>query len=139
MELWQLWCLIGIVFCIIEIFTPTMFFLNLGLACFVAGLVGFLGANFTVQVLGFAVFAALFLIFLRPVLLGKSKNADSDYEDKYKDKTAIVTEKIGVDGGRIAIYGETWQAKSLNGEEIEKDARVKIVKLDSITMYVEKI
>ena len=127
MELWQLWCLIGIVFCIIEIFTPTMFFLNLGLACF------------TVQVLVFAVFAALFLIFLRPVLLGKSKNADSDYEDKYKDKTAVVTEKIGADGGRIAIYGETWQAKSLNGEEIEKDARVKIVKLDSITMYVEKI
>lgn len=139
MELWQLWCLIGIVFCIIEIFTPTMFFLNLGLACFVAGLVGFLGVNFTFQVLVFAVFAALFLIFLRPVLLGKSKNADSDYEDKYKDKIAVVTEKIGADGGRIAIYGETWQAKSLNGEEIEKDARVKIVKLNSITMYVEKI
>ncbi len=139
MELWQLWCLIGVVFCIIEIFTPVMFFLNMGLACFVSGLAGYLGANFTAQVAIFAVFAALFLVFLRPVLLAKSKNADSEYEDKYKDKTAVVVEKIGKDGGRIAIYGETWLAKSLNGEEIEKDTQVKIVKLDSITMFVEKI
>lgn len=139
MELWQLWCLIGIVFCIIEIFTPTMFFLNLGLACFVSGLAGYLGADFTMQVWAFAVFAAICLIFLRPFLLNKSKNADSDYADKYKDKTAVVVEKITNEGGRVAIYGETWQAKSLNGEEIEKDTQVKIIKLDSITMYVEKI
>ena len=139
MELWQLWCLIGVVFCIIEVFTPSMFFLNLGLACFVSGIAGYLGANFTVDVIVFALFAALFLVFLRPLLLAKSKNADSDYEDKYNGKTAVVTEKIGADGGRIAIYGETWQAKSLNGEEIEKDSHVKIVKLESITMFVEKI
>ena len=82
MELWQLWCLIGIVFCIIEIFTPTMFFLNLGLACFVAGLVGFLGVNFTVQVLVFAVFAALFLIFLRPVILVIYQNVENSFANR---------------------------------------------------------
>ena len=58
---------------------------------------------------------------------------------KYKGKTAVVTEKITPESGRIAIYGETWQAKTKNGEEIEEGSQVKIVKIDSIVMYVEKV
>lgn len=139
MELWQLWCLIGIIFFIVEMFTPVTFFLNLGLACFISALAAFLGANFTVQVLIFSVFAALFLILLRPVLMRRINGKASEFDEKYKDKTAIVVEKITAESGRIAIYGETWQAKSLNGEEIEKEAQVKIEKIESIVMFVSKI
>lgn len=140
MELWQLWCLIGLTFLIVEMFTPVIFFLNLGLACFVAALAGWLGVNFTIQVLVFAVFSALFLMFLRPFLV-KTKNGknNNEFEEKYKGKTALVTEKITEEGGRIAMYGETWQAKSINGQEIEKDSHVKIIRIDSIVMYVDAV
>lgn len=143
MELWQLWCLIGIVFFIVEMFTPVMFFLNLGLACFASGLAGYLGGDFAVQVWVFTLFAVIFLLFLRPFLINKKSNCsgkeDSEFGEKYQNKTAIVTEKITAQGGRVAIYGETWQAKSVNGQEIEKDVQVKIVKIESIVLFVETL
>lgn len=140
MELWQLWCLIGITFFIVEMFTPVTFFLNLGLACFASAIAGYYGGNFTVQVIVFAIFAAVFLLWLRPFLLSKKNNGkSSEFDEKYHGKTATVTEKITQDGGRIAIYGETWQAKTLNGEEIDVHSQVKIVKIESIIMFVEKV
>ena len=140
MEYWQLWCLISIVFFIIEMFTPVNFFMNLGLACLISALVAYFNASFTLQVILFAVFGALFLIFLRPFLVYKKQNGEDDESDeKYVGKTAVVSEKITSGTGRIAIYGETWQAKSCNGEEIEEGTQVKILKIDSIVMYVEKI
>lgn len=141
MEYWQLWCLISIIFFIVEMFTPVNFFLNLGLACLISALVAYIGGSFTVQVILFAIFGALFLIFLRPFLLYKKsdKNSDSVSDDKYTGKIAIVSEKITAESGRIAIYGETWQAKSNTGEDIEEGVQVRIVKIDSIVMYVEKI
>lgn len=140
MEYWQLWCLISIIFFIVEMFTPVNFFLNLGLACLISALAAYLGVSFTWQVLLFAIFGALFLLFLRPFLIYKKKNGDgNEFDEKYKGKTAVVTEKITAESGRIAIYGETWQAKSHNGEEIEEGSQVKIIKIDSIVMTVEKI
>ena len=48
-------------------------------------------------------------------------------------------ETVTENNGRIAIFGEEGQAKSLNGETIEKGAQAKIVKNDSIIMYVVPI
>ncbi len=140
MEYWQLWCLISIIFFIVEMFTPVNFFLNLGLACLISAIAAYFNATFTMQMILFTVFSALFLIFLRPFLVYKKKSEkDDEFDEKYKGKTAVVTEKITPESGRIAIYGETWQAKTESDEEIEEGSQVKIVKIDSIVMYVEKV
>ena len=140
MEYWQLWCLVSIIFFIVEMFTPVNFFLNLGLACLISAIAAYFNATFTIQMILFTVFSALFLIFLRPFLVYKKKGEnDGEFDEKYKGKTAVVTEKVTTDSGRIAIYGETWQAKSQNGEEIEVGSQIKIVNIDSIIMYVEKV
>ena len=141
MEYWQLWCLVSIIFFIVEMFTPVNFFLNLGLECLISALAAYLGGNFALQVILFAVCGALLLIFLRPFLVYKKKSGEKEgeFDEKYKGKNAVVTEKITQESGRIAIYGETWQAKTENGEEIEEGSQVKIVKIDSIVMYVEKV
>ena len=58
----------------------------------------------------------------------------------YKNKTVLQHLNFTIDKGqRIAIFGEEWQAKSLNGETIAKGRYVKIVKNDSIVMFVEPI
>ena len=140
MEYWQLWCLISIIFFIVEMFTPVNFFLNLGLACLISAIAAYFNATFTMQMILFTVFSALFLIFLRPFLVYKKKSEkDDEFDEKYKGKTAVVTEKITPESGRIAIYGETWQAKTESDEEIKEGSQVKIVKIDSIVMYVEKV
>ena len=42
-------------------------------------------------------------------------------------------------GGRISIYGEEWNARTQNGEEINENEIVKIISNDGLIMIVEKI
>ena len=138
-SLCQIWCIAGLTFCIIEIFTPAMFFLNIGLACFIAAIAASLGLLFWYQVIIFTVSSAIFLIWLRPIILKHKESDKPETIDMYMGKTAKVVEKVTPSGGRISIFGEEWQAKSLNNEEFEINSEVKIVKNDSIVMFVEKI
>lgn len=139
-HLWQIWCIAGVVFFIIEMFTPVMFFLNIGFACFIAAIGAGLGLEPIYQVIVFGVFSAIFLLWLRPFLI-KRKNGTDNPEtiEMYIGKTANVVNTVSADSGRIAVFGEEWQAKSLNGEVIEKGSQVKIMKNDSIVMYVVPI
>ena len=67
----------------------------------------------------------------------QKKNGDKpETIEMYSGKTAKVIETVTAENGRIAVFGEEWQAKSLNGEVIEKGSYAKIVKNDSIVMYV---
>ena len=61
----------------------------------------------------------------------KKKNGSDKPEtvEMYIGKTANVLETVTENNGRIAIFGEEWQAKSLNGETVEKGAQAKIVKM----------
>lgn len=136
-QLWQIWCIAGVLFFIIEIFTPVMFFLNLGIACFIAALCAHFGLSSIYQVIVFGIFSAIFLIWLRPFLIKKKKENDTpETIDMYIGKTADVIETVTAKSGKIAIFGEEWQAVSLNGEVIEQGNQAKIVKNDSIIMYV---
>ena len=138
MSLWQIWCIAGIVLCITEIFTPAMFLLNLGFACFVSAIFAALGVSSLIQVIVFAIFSAVFIIWLRPFLIRKRESDTPETVEMYIGKTAKVIEKVTQSGGRIAIFGEEWQAKSLDNEEYQIGEEVKIVKNDSIVMYVQK-
>lgn len=137
-SLWQIWCIAGVILCIIEIFTPAMFFLNLGFACFIAAISAAFGLDGVWQVLVFGVFAAIFLIWLRPFLMKQKHSGTPETIEMYIGKIANVIEKVTPLGGKIAVYGEQWQAKSINDEEFAPGEQVKIVKNDSIIMYVEK-
>ena len=139
MSLWQIWCIAGVIFCITEMFTPAMLFLNLGFACFASAIIAFFGIAFVWQVAVFGVFSAIFLIWLRPYLLKQKTPETPETIEMYIGKTAKVLEKITTSSGKIAIFGEEWQAKSINDEEFEIGSEVKIVKNDSIIMFVEKV
>ena len=135
---WQIWCIAGLVLIIIEIFTPAMFFMNLGIACFAAGAVAFCGYSFLWQVILFGIFSAILLIWLRPFLMKNLRSNKVETVEMYIGKTANVVEKVTKQKGRISLFGEEWQAKSINDEEFEVGSEVRIVKNDSIVMFVEK-
>lgn len=136
LNLWQIWCISGVIFFIIEVFSPTMFFFNLALACFVVAISAWLGLALILQVIIFGIFSTIFLLWLRPFFI-KTKNGDKpETLEMYVGKTATVLEDIDAENGKIAIFGEEWQAKSLNGEKIAKGGYAKIIKNDSIIMYV---
>ena len=138
-NLWQIWCIAGLILVIIEIFTPAMFFMNLGIACFFAAISAFFGLSLLWQVIVFGIFSTIFLIWLRPILMKNLRSNKTETVEMYIGKTATVVEKVTQQGGRISLFGEEWQAKSINDEVFEVGSEVRIVKNDSIILFVENI
>jgi membrane protein implicated in regulation of membrane protease activity len=139
MNEWQLLVIAGVVFIIIEIFTPVLFFLNLALACFMTAVLAYYVFNWNILVPVFVVFSAIFLLFLRPLLVKTRLNGQkTGVDEKYIGKVAKVTETVTETGGLVSIYDERWNARSNTGEEIPVGAEVKIVRNDSLVLYVEK-
>ena len=140
MLIWQMLIISGIFFIILEIFTPGMFFLNFALAAFICALVSLFCANFYVLTVIFFVFSFLSFIFLRPLIIKRfSKETDTGIQSKYIGQVVKAQEDISASQGVINIYGERWEARSENGEFIPKDSEVKIIRNESIIMYVSKI
>ena len=141
MEIWQLWGILGIIFIIIEMATPALFFLNLAFAAVIVGVVAYyVSLSLTLQITIFAVMSVLFLVFLRPFLMKvKSEPEKTGVKAAYYGQQATVTEKITGSAGRIAIFGEAWDARSEDGQEIEANSIVQIVCNEGLTMIVRKI
>ena len=140
MLVWQFLCVIGIAFVILEIFTPSMFFLNFALAAFITAGFSLITLNKFALVLAFFLLSFLSFVFLRPIILRRnSKDTETGMEGKYIGKTAKVTEEVTAERGVITIYGERWEARCENGEVIPAGAEVKILRNDSLIMYVTKI
>lgn len=144
MEIFKIWAILGFVFLFVEIMTPSMFFLPLGGAAFFAAIAAFkYPDNYWIQGAMFALFAIIFFLVTRPFMQKKpQKFEQTGVEAKYIGQQAQVIKDIAVpntDGiGVIKIYGETWQAKSLDGCEIKTGEMVKIIRNESLIMFVEK-
>ncbi len=140
MTLWEFLVVCGIGFIILELFTPSMFFLNFALAAFITAVVSLFVTKTLTLVLVFFIFSFLSFVFLRPLLLKKmTKETETGVNDKYIGKTVKVEEEVTSDRGVITIYGERWEARTIDGSTIEAGANAKIVKNESLIMFVEKV
>ena len=140
MILWQILAICGIAFLILEMFTPSMFFLNFALAAFITAVLSLYTTNTTVLVIAFFVFSFVSFIFLRPIIIKKlSKSQETGINSKYIDKNAKAETEITTSSGVISIYGERWEARSENGSVIPHGSEVKIVRNESIIMYVVQV
>ena len=140
MTLWEFLVICGIGFVILELFTPGMFFLNFAAAAFITAIAALFTSKMITLVLIFFVMSFLSFIFLRPLLLKKiTKETETGVNDKYIGKTVRVVEEVTSDRGVITIYGERWEARTIDGSVIELNANAKIIKNESLIMFVEKI
>ena len=140
MPLWELLCVVGVGFVILEIFTPSMFFLNFALASFITALASVYIANKFALVLIFFVLSFLSFAFLRPVIMKKNtKETKTGIEDKYIGRVAKVVEEVSEYKGVISIYDERWEARSEDKSIIPAGAEVRIIRNESLIMYVTKL
>jgi membrane protein implicated in regulation of membrane protease activity len=138
MVLWQLLAVCGIAFLLLEMFTPSMFFLNFSLSAFICAVLSLYTKNLYVLAIAFFVFSFVSFIFLRPIIMNRfNKSKETGMNSKYIGQVAKADEEITASSGVILIYGERWDARSENGSIIEKGSEVKIVRNESIIMYVE--
>ena len=68
-----------------------------------------------------------------------NKETETGVKSKYIDQVVKCDTDIDEHNGVINIYGERWEARSEDGTLIPAGSDVKIVRNDSIIMYVEKV
>ena len=141
-HLWQFWLIVSICCLIMELFSGGFYILSFAVGALPALLVAALGGSFYWQLGVFAVFSVLSLTLVRPAmqkLTNQGKEERKSNADAIIDRIGFVSERIEKNGyGRVALDGDDWKAMSIDGEEIEKGERVKIVGIDSIIVTVEK-
>lgn len=140
MHLWELLGIVGIAFLILEMFTPSMFFLNFALAAFITSGISVFLKNPYALVIIFVILSFVSFAFLRPVLKKCfCKSKETGLNSKYIGQTAKAETEITENAGVITIYGERWEARSEDGSVVPPNSEVKIVRNESIVMYVTKI
>lgn len=138
MGAWQILAGLGLLFLILEMTIPTMFFLNFAVGAFVAAICAIYIYSWTTLTIIFVAVSLLSLIVLRPLLVKKTnKSQETGLNAKYIGKTAKVIEIITENSGVISIYDERWEARA--DHEIPVDSKVEIIKNESLIMYVKEI
>ena len=136
-----LWLMLLVAFAIVEGVTVSLvsvWFIGGAAAALIAALCG---AEVWLQVVLFFGVSIVLLLCLRPLskrLLKQKKvatNADSNI-----GKEAIVTEEIdNLQGkGAVKIAGVEWSARSEDGSVIEKDAVVRILRIEGVKVCVQR-
>ena len=141
MVLWEIFAIAGLVFLILEMIVPSMFFLNLAIAGFITALIAIWLTNWVYLFLIFVVLSIISILFLRPVLIKnkKDKEHETGMEGKYIGKIVKVIEPVNKYSGAITIYDERWEARTESDETIPTGSEVKIVKYDSLILTVERV
>lgn len=140
MHLWQIIGAIGIAFLILEMFTPSMFFLNFALAGFICALISVVYKSVYGLVVIFFILSFVSFVFLRPILVRKfNKSTETGVNSKYIGQVVKIDNEINSVSGVVNIYGERWEARSDDGSVIPAGSEVKIVRNESIIMYVLKV
>ena len=142
-NLWLIWVIISIVCLSLELSSGDFFILCFAIGAAASAIVAGCGANLTVQIITFAVVSALSLLLVRPALIRK---LHKPHRERLSNAEAMigqqgrVSEPIEAGGfGRVAIDGDDWKACSVDGSAIDKDVRVRVVKMESIILTVEPI
>lgn len=140
-NLWQLWTLIGVICLILELTSGDFFIMCFSIGAFVTAIVAAFVPSFTVQIIVFAVASLLCLLFVRPLALKyfhrKDPNRNSNV-DAMVGRKGVVTDSIEAGGyGRVKIDGDSWKARSHDGQAIDAHTRVEITAIDSLIITVK--
>ncbi len=139
---WMYWVAAGIICVIIEIFYPAFFFLSIGIAAIITGILASLHVISSFVVLQIIIFGVVsILTFLSMKKLGKKIISEPTKPTNVYaliGKSGHVTTNIpSVGRGHVKIGGEEWSATSKTGESIATGTMIVVVELDGNKVIVE--
>lgn len=89
--------------------------------------------------LGVAIPFAIIIIILMRLVLRSFAWKPSTGKEEMAGKEGEVTEPVGAGGGMVRIHGELWRAAAPPGETIPRGARVRVQKVDGLTLEVQAL
>ena len=138
LELWQQLVIAGIVLVILEVLTPTTFFITLALASFVTAAVSLVTENMNILVPVWVVSSLIFLAGLRRVSKKNEKINAGTGMDRYIGQRATVLEEVDEDSGVVSIFDERWNARSVDKHKYQAGEKVIIQREENLILFVGK-
>ncbi len=139
-DAWHWWVL-GVVFVLLEIFSPAAFFLWMGVS---AGVVGFIVLAFPdlaweYQLLAFAVFSVASIVLSRRYLdlypIATDQPKLNRRGEQYVGRTFTLATPIVNGYGKIKVDDSTWK---IEGNDCEAGTQINVVGVDGVVLKVEK-
>lgn len=136
--MFYVWLVLAIVLGLIEAFTVNLVSIWFVISSILAMVVSMFTDNLYIQI-GVFVFIGILLMPLSKKIYNKiKKNNVSTNIDRIIGMTGVVTENINKDTiGEVKVDGKRWSAYS--NDNINKGEVVKVVKINSVKLYVERI
>jgi len=142
-NIWLIWVILSLLCLILELTSGDLFLLCFAIGALVGAIVAGCGLSLSWQIILFAVCSALCLLLVRPALLKKLHKPGRERASNAQaliGREGRVSESIEANGyGRVAIDGDDWKARDVQGRAVARDARVRVVSMDSIILNVEPI
>ncbi len=141
MEPFVVWLILGVIFIIGEILTPTFFLFWFGIGAFVASAIS-IAFGTLVQVASFIIVSGLLVILTRPLTKKLTKEQPRKIHiDEIIGKIGSVIETINNEQGKglVKINGDMWRAYSNDDSIIQEGEKVKILKVEGAHVIVEKL
>jgi membrane protein implicated in regulation of membrane protease activity len=124
----------------IEIFTVGFWFLWLAIAAVAVALLVQFGLlpTLEIQLLIFAIFTLLLIIFTRPLIMRfvKSNDKVSNVKALIGQHGITITPIVPMQFGQVKVNGEVWTA--IAEEELEENIRVEVIGIDGVKLLVKK-
>ena len=136
---WVAWLIAASVLAVAEYFTLTLALGLLAVAALVAAVVAGLGGALLLQVLAFAITAAVGLLIVRPIARRQMTHPPLVREGSYAlvGKKAVVIEEVTAMQGLIKLSGEVWSARALDEDHvIPAGTLVDVMEIEGATAIV---
>lgn len=140
MSEWQFWLVLGIIFVVLEILTPSFFFLWFGISAFITSILGTFITNKFITSTIFIILSALLWLFSKKIAKKwlEPKNTKVIHLDELVGKSGIaLTDFDNENSGIVKVFSEEWKAYS-EEEKINKGDRIIVLKRESNILIVKK-
>jgi len=125
-----------------EIFTTGFFLLWFSIGAASAGILALLGVGRPAQIIVFVLVSGILFVFGRRFAERVTeKQPPGIGADRFIGIEGTVLEKIdnAANSGKVRLGQDVWRASSVNGELIEPDSRIRVVRVDGTRAVVEPI
>ena len=145
---WVLWCILGAILIVAEIFTSGFVLFWFGIGALAAAFAGFIGVDsLVIQFLIFAGVSTALTAASRTIFINyfsKERTGDSlrSGVDAMPGKigTVVSSSKGALNEGAVKVFGSTWTAYPAPGEApLEAGERVSVERIEGASIYVRRI
>jgi membrane protein implicated in regulation of membrane protease activity len=146
--LWILWCILGAVLIVAEVFTSGFVLLWFGIGALAAAFAGIIGINsLALQFVIFALVSVGLTLASRTIFVNyfsREKTGDSlrTGVDSLPGKigTVVSSSRGSMQEGAVKVFGSTWTAYPAEGESaLEAGERVRVESVEGASIYVRRI